>query len=554
MGRRSKQITDKSIMWNVALYIRLSREDGNDISLSVEHQREILENYYQNSEENFSLFDIYIDDGKTGTDSDRPNFQRMLSDIKSKKVNCVIVKDTSRLSRNYAEAGLYMEQYFVENNVRFISLSLPSLDSYLRPDEISSIATAMQNVINDDFCRQTSLKIRGVFNIKRSKGQFIGAFAPYGYLKDPSNKYKLIKDEISSQVVKDIFHWFTDGYSKSKIVRKLTDLGTLTPTDYKNKIGLNYKNPHNTFKVTYWSTKTISEILKNQMYIGDMVQGRGKVVSYKIHKHVKTDPNEWYIVEGTHEPIVSKETFYKAQELLKRDIKPSTKGNNPYLFSGLMRCGDCKHSMHRNKKDNYVYYCCKTYKSYGKGTCTRHSIREDELESAVLQATNNQLLLIENIENLINEIIETPTTKKFILKIEKAINNKDMEIIKINKIRDSLYTDWKTGDITRDDYLRLKNSYDLQLEELKKSLHSLKNELITYNDGLDTNNQFFNYYRQYKKMDILERSLLLELVDCIYIYENKQIIINFKFADQQKRLVSLLEANKEKTLLKNFVL
>ncbi len=550
MGRR-KSTAKKESKWFVALYIRLSKEDGHDVSLSVENQKQALLHYFENSEEDLKLIDIYIDDGRTGTDSDRFDFQRMLKDIEDKKVNCVIVKDLSRLSRNYAEAGLYLEQFFVENDVRFISLSLPALDSYLRPDEIGSLATAMQNIMNDDFCRQTSIKIRGIFNIKRDEGLFIGAFAPYGYLKDPENKYHLIVDENTADTVRDIFRWFLSGESKMGIAKKLNDLGILNPSEYKKSIGLNYRNPNDVHKATYWSMRTIDMILKNQMYIGDMVQGKGKIKSYKIHKHVPVPEEEWFIVPGTHEPIITSETFYKAQELLKRDTKVANNSHKLYLFSGLLRCADCGKAMHRATTGDYVYYSCRTYKERSKKACTKHTIREDRLEKAVLKAINTQLALVEDIEIMIKEIENAPSTKKVFERLNKAFEQKEKEIYKINLIRDGLYTDWKSGDITKDDYIRLRKSYDEQLEELKNSLVKLKEEINAFNGDLQLGTPYFQFFKKYQQVDKLERGLLLELIDTIYIYEGNQIEIKFKFADQQKHILALIKEY-QKTKTKKF--
>lgn len=528
--------------WNVALYIRLSREDGNEVSLSIGNQTEMLEKYVSNSEENFIIYDRYIDDGKTGTDSDRPNFQRMLNDINDKKVNCVIVKDTSRLSRNYAEAGLYMEQVFVEKKVRFISLSLPTLDSYLRPEEISSIATAMQNVINDDFCRQTSLKVRGVLNVKRSKGLFVGAFAPYGYMKNPGNIYHLIIDENVANNIRNIFKWFILGESKNKITFKLNNLGILNPTSYKKSQGENYCNPHDRFETQLWSTRTISTILQNQMYIGDMVQGKGKVVSYKIHKQIAVPKDEWFIVENTHEPIIDKQVFYKAQELLKRDIKTVNKKNEVNLFSGLLKCADCKKAMHITKNGKYVYYMCKTYKTQSKTFCTRHSIKEQEIIVAVLNTIKVQIALVENFESLIKKIEKASTTKNIIETLINAIKKKGDDFNRVNRIRDNLYRDWKNDDITREDYFRLRQSYDTQLTSLKESLDDLNNQLTTMKSGVKSGNPYFEYFKKYKNIDYLERGLLLELIENIYIKENKEIDIVFKFQDQQKQILMLIES------------
>lgn len=540
---RVKKTLRNFIIWKVALYIRLSKEDGNEVSYSVLNQEKILRRFIEESDIDFELFDIYIDDGKTGTDSKRENFQRMLGDINDKKVDCVIVKDLSRLSRNYAESGLYLEQFFVEKDIRFISLELPALDSYLKPDEVSSIATAFQNIVNDDFCRQTSIKIRGTFNRKRTDGEFIGAFAPYGYLKDPLDRHRLVIDDKSAEVVKDIFDWFINGQSKTGIAIKLNDLGIMSPAIYKQSIGLNYQNPNVKNTNALWSMATINCILKNEVYLGHMVQGKQKVKSYKVHKQVSVPKEEWFIKTHTHEPIISQTTFDKADNLLKRDIKTANNQRKTYLFSGFLKCADCQKGMHRQTTGKYVYYSCKTYKTQSKLVCTKHSIREDELTQAVTDAINMQISLIENKKQLIEEIQNAPVTKNRVIKIEDSLNQKELEIDKINRIRDGLYMDWKTGDITRDDYARLRETQDTQLSTLRESLKSLKSELETIQNELNTDSPIFQMFKKEKRIDTIDRGLLIEFIEQIYIKENKKIEIKFKFADQMKHLISLLDEN-----------
>lgn len=235
-GRKSSNNTfteNGKKIWKCGKYKRLSKEDGHDVSYSIENQDAILDYYLANHPE-IQVVDNYQDDGRTGTDSDREDFQRLLADIYAKKINCVIVKDLSRLSRNDYECGHYLEYVFVSLDVRFISVELPALDSYLRPEEISSIATKMQSYMNDQHCYQTSIKIRNVLDMKRSMGQFIGAFAPYGYLKDPENYHKLVINPETAPIVQDIFQWYVyEGMNKNAIARKLIALGIPSPTAYK---------------------------------------------------------------------------------------------------------------------------------------------------------------------------------------------------------------------------------------------------------------------------------------------------------------------------------
>ena len=553
---RVSKTQKKSITWTVAIYIRLSKEDGNDVSYSVINQEKRLRKHVEEMDEPLEIYNVYIDDGRTGTDSNRESFQQMLQDIRDGYVNCVVVKDLSRLSRNYAESGLYLEQFFVERNTRFISLELPTLDSYLRPDEVSSIATAFQNIVNDDFCRQTSIKIRGTFNRKRSDGEFIGAFAPYGYKKDPENKNKLIVDKEPAKVIKDIFTWFIDGESKRGITIKLNDLGILSPTAYKHSKGFNYQKNRNNSDLYLWSHNTVDAILKNQMYLGHMIQGKKRVKSYKVHKLIQVPEEEWFIVENTHEAIISQEMFDKAEDLLNRNVKTANFEKKTYLFSGFLKCADCRKAMHRHKSGKYVYYSCHTYKEQSKKACTKHGINDAELIQAVTDTINLQIALIEDKKKLIDGIKESPQTKNRVVQIDNLLRQKTKEIEKVNRIRDGLYMDWKNEDITRDDYMRLRALQDEKLTQLRDNLTALREELKTIETELNTESPVFELFQEQNRIEQIDRSLLIEFVEQIYIEENKKIKIHFKFKDQINHILSLVNEheetieNKEKTISK----
>lgn len=359
--------------WNLAKYIRLSKEDlnrGKDDSNSVTNQKKLLDDYYRQHLDEFESAETYVDDGCTGTDTNRADFQRLLADIYAKKVNCVIVKDLSRLSRNYTDAGSLIENLFVQMNVRFISLA-EGVDSYLNPDSVSSILVPITNVMNDQYCYQTSKKIRQVFDYKKRNGEFIGSYAPYGYIKDPNDKHALLVDHEAAEVVKKIFSMCLSGMTVRAIVNHLNDHGVMCPSVYKQSQGLKYKCPNGQTQ-PMWSTITISNMLKNPVYVGDMAQGRNRVKSYKIHKIEAVPEKDWIVVPNTHEPIIDREAFEKVKQLLKRDTRTSPKQKQLYLFSGFLRCADCGRAMSRiASKELYVYYQCGTYKSLKKpALCT----------------------------------------------------------------------------------------------------------------------------------------------------------------------------------------
>ena len=541
---------DKIRKWNVALYIRLSKEDGNIESLSVKNQKSLLLEYLENDfVGEYELIDTYIDDGETGTDSERENFQRLLLDIDERRVNCVIVKDPSRLSRNYSEAGHYMEILFVQMDVRFISLSIPQIDSYLQPEQMNSIAIPIQNVMNDDFCRQTSLKIRKVFDYKRRNGQFIGAFAPYGYQKAPDNKNVFVIDEGAAQIVRDIFRWFIkDGMSKIGIAKKLNELGVPNPAAYKRENGMKYTNPSmaNGFDCT-WNPKTISDILQNQVYLGHMVQGKQQVKSYKVHTRVTKNESEWFICQNTHAPIIDAETFEAAQDLHKRDTRTANGKREVYLFSGFVRCAACKKAMQRNKNRDSLYYVCRSNRE--KGTCTRHSIRYSVLENVVLSAIRAQVSMVIDVANVINAINQSLETRNKSERLNNMLKERIEERVKMQNVCDSLYPNLVNGTITNEEYHRMKQNYTEQLERLQTAIDKIKEEQSIIAEGITEGHPFFKHFMKYHDIQKLDRNLLVELVEAIYIHEKQpgekqpSVEIVFKYADQFQLIQDYIESN-----------
>ena len=534
--------------WRLGKYIRLSKEDllrGRDESNSVINQRRLLEQYHQTHLDEFhdgTEQDVYVDDGKTGTDTDREDFQRLLADVYSGRINCVIVKDLSRLSRNYTDAGNLIENLFVRLNVRFISLA-EGVDSYRNPDSVSNIIVPITNVMNDQYCYQTSKKIRQVFDMKRRNGEFIGSYAPYGYVKDPNDKHALLVDPEAAEVVKSIFALFLSGMNKRGITYYLNDHGTLCPTAYKQQQGLKYNAP-NAQGNPMWSTITIDTILKNRVYVGDMVQGRQRVKSYKIHIQEKVPEEEWFIVENTHEAIIDRETFAKVQSLLKRDTRTAPKAKQLYLFSGFLKCADCGRAMSRiASKGIYVYYQCGTYKSLSKKACTMHSIKSDRLEAGVLFAIQQQVHLALTYSEFVARINSAPLKKSKSKRLEDTIAAKEKELAKIMRYKQALYQDWKDGEITRNDYRHMSEDYEQQIEALTRIMQTLTAEQEQLENGVDAESPCLTAFLKYRNIDKLTREILGELIDHIKVYEGGNISVKFKYADEFRRIAEYIELN-----------
>ena len=536
--------------WKMGGYIRLSKEDlkkalnGKDDSNSVKNQRDLLNDFYRKYQEEFESITEYVDDGHTGTDSDREAFQQLLADVMSRKIDCVVVKDLSRFARNYSDAGSLIDNLFVQMGVRFISLA-ENVDSYKDPDSVSSIIVPITNVMNDQYCYQTSKKIRQVFDMKRRNGEFIGSYAPYGYIKDPQDKHALLVDPEAAEVVKSIFSMFLSGKNKRGITLYLNDHGIPCPTAYKQSQGLKYNAP-NAQGNPMWSTITIDTILKNRVYVGDMVQGRQRVKSYKIHIQERVPEEEWFIVENTHEAIIDRETFDKVQGLLKRDTRTAPKQKQLYLFSGFLKCADCGRAMSRiASKGVYVYYQCGTYKSLSRTACTMHSIKNTRLEVGVLFAIQQQVHLAVTYSELVSRINAAPLKKSKSHRLEDMIAVKEKELSKIMRYKQALYQDWKDGEITHNDYRHMSEDYEQQAESINTVLRTLREERDQLENGMDAESPFLTAFLKYQNIEKLTRDILIELIDHIKVYEGGNISVKFKYADEFRRMAEYIELNSQ---------
>ena len=538
-------------LWRLAKYLRLSKDDfkrgdikdrEKAVSESINNQRKILNEFELMNEDEFECSEEYKDDGFTGTDADRDDFQRMLADIRIGKINCVIINDLSRLSRDYVEAGILIDRLFVQMNVRFISLH-ERIDSFKDPDSVSSMVVPITNVMNDQYCYQTSKKIRQVFDYKKRNGEFIGSFAPYGYIKDPKDKHALLLDPEAADVVKQIFTMYLDGMSKRAIAYYLNDHGIMCPSVYKQSQGLNYEAP-NGVKNPLWSTITIASMLKNPVYVGDLAQGRNRVKSYKIHKIEAVPEEDWIVVQNTHEAIIDRATFAKVKDLLLKDTRTPPKAKELHLFSGFLKCADCGRAMSRlASKPLYVYYQCGTYKSQSKQACTMHSIKHNRLEAAVLFAIQRQVYLAVSYSEIISRINKAPLQKSRSLRLNDLIAAKEKELAKIMRYKQALYQDWKDGEITRSEYRHMGEDYEQQAAFLQNTLDNLNDEREELENGISTENPFLMAFRKYENIDKLTREILIDLVDHIKVHEGGDISIRFKFADDCRRIAEYIEVN-----------
>lgn len=534
------------IVWKVGKYIRLSRDDGNAVSESVVNQDKILNDEIPGffAHDLYEVVDTYIDDGTSGTtDLERQDFQRMVRDMERGRINCVVVKNLSRAFRNSANQGRFLEEFIPLYNTRFISLYQPRIDTFLDPEIVHSLEVSITGFLNEQYAYKTSADVRRTFRHKRERGEFIGAFAPYGYAKDPENKNVLMIDEDAAQVVRDVFRWFiSEGMSKAGIAKRLNEYGILNPAAYKRYKGLRYENPHCKNNDGLWSPSTITRMLQNPLYIGVMRQGRQRVISYKVHKRTAVPEAEWFIVEDAVPAIIDRETFQATQELHKRDTRAAPGRREVYLFSGFIRCADCGKSMARHTARGLVYYQCRTSREKS-GKCGRHSIRLDVLERAVLAAVQAQIKLVDSLPDIVDEINSAPAAHTESLRLSALLEQRTSELEKAADALDSLYMDWKSGDITYDQYRRLKFRLEEQSRRLRETIAHIHREREALTQGADPADPCLTFFLRHQSIDSLSRGLLVELVSAIYVHEDKSLEIKFNFADPYRRIAERPENN-----------
>ena len=533
--------------WRAGLYIRLSREDGDGAeSESVTSQRAILQKFLDEHGD-IQLFKHYIDDGWSGTDFFRPAFSDMIADLTAKKINCVIVKDLSRFGRNYVESGKYLEIIFPTLGVRFISVN-DFIDSLENPSSMNSMIVPFKNVINDEYCRDVSQKVRSALDIRRRQGKFIGSFAAYGYKKDENDKSKLVIDGEAAQVVRLIFEKFLSGLSVSGVARELNALGIPNPSAYKASKGLNCNRGS-----SLWLDTTVRRILTNELYIGNLVQKKNEILSYKIHVARRVEAGRQIRIEHAHEPIISVEDFEKVGAILGRDTRVSPKSGKLSLFSGFLKCADCGRSMQKRSVvqpyRTYEYYACSSYRK--KLGCSKHTIREDELEEAVLTFINSYIKLAVDFGKLSERVRKAGYSDGRKKRTESELNSKCRELEKTKALILELYPDFKSGILSKDEYFALKQKYETAAERLSGEIQKLSEEIEESDSLYRRDNDFISSLIKYDGLKKLTRDVLIELVDEILVYERGAIEVKMKCADAFESAARALDSQVQTTQLLN---
>lgn len=516
----------KSKTYNCALYIRLSREDGDNLeSESITNQRDLIHIYLERTTEKLNYVDEYVDDGFTGSNFDRPSWKKLLADIDSGKVNTIITKDLSRMGRDYISMGEYIERIFPERGIRYIAIN-DDIDTLYETPGLEFLQFKL--MFNDYYLKDTSKKIRKTVKAKKEKGQFLGWKAVYGYIKDPNDKHKILVDEEVRPIIERMFNLVIEGKSPRQIANIFSSEKIPTPSVYAN---LNRGIKSTAYEL--WCPRTIEEMLCNQTYIGNLTQGRRKKLNYKSKKEIRVPEEEWIIVNDTHEAIIDKKVFYTVQDLLKKD-KNKTNGKNVQLLSGFMYCKECGHAIGINKSsDGKRKYCtCTYYTSNSKfGLCTPHTCNYDKLEKCVL----------DEVKTICNNYVDSTTFKD---KVEEASKKNDIRVKKQKDINildrkisnnltyiDKIYEDKLNNIIDFEMYNRLSIKYKEEIELWKSQKTDLENELnnIGKNETNKEKEDILKKINEYLSFEKPNRNLLVNLIDKILISQEKDIEIHYKF-------------------------
>lgn len=516
---------------NTALYIRLSREDGDKTeSLSISNQRLLLTEYLD-KQDDLRLYDTYIDDGYTGTNFNRPEFQRMIEDIEDKNVQCVVVKDLSRLGRNMPKVSEFINEYFPSKKVRFIAINDLVDKQYYDVDTSEDMMIDVKNLFNGFYPKDISKKVRSTFRTKQSKGQFIGAFASYGYCKAKDDHNKLVIDEYAANVVKRIFAMYISGMGQNTIAKVLNEEGEPCPSEYKKQSGLNYHNSNRLETTSYWTYSTIRKILQNEIYIGNMVQNKSFRQVCKKNA-ISLPKDKWIIVENTHEPIIDKDTWNKVQNLLTRNTRQTGLTQNIHIFAGFLKCGDCGRAMAKITRKGVTTFNCGSYNRYGNKFCSIHSIKETELEGIVLSDLNVIIKSVKDISKLIEQ--EQKQKKASAIATFGDISKYQTEIEKEQKKKERSYEDYADNIISKDEYLKFKEKCEQKISALQSKIDII-NEVKESNTI--TTNPWIERLLQCGELEHLDRQIVVEMVSMIYIYENKTVKIVYNFSDELEALL-----------------
>ena len=517
-------------IYRTAMYLRLSKGDldvdglDKSESNSITNQRMIVENFLEKNPD-LKLVDTYVDDGFTGTNFDRPEMKRMMADVDARKIDCIVVKDLSRFGRERIETGTYIAKTFKAKGIRFIAIN----DHY---DTLTADGseTPIKALTNDNFSRDISTKVRSSQEIKREKGEFIGAFAPYGYKKSADNKNLLVPDEYAAKIVASIFADKLEGMSANAIAQKLNDEGVLSPLEYKKKQGQKFTTGFKSGRKALWSSQTVIRILKDEVYAGVLAQGKRARVSYKVRKEIRRPKDEWIRIEDTHKAIVSRETFDSVQLMMDRDTIKAPDGGIS-LFAGMLFCGDCGKSMVRRvdsrNRERSAHYICSNYNRNKE--CSRHSICEDDLKESVEAFLRDHIDKLANARKMSQSIDFLEIGFEAAAEHDRDIVKLKEELLRCSTLKSSLYQDLKEGIINENQFNRYREEYTNREMALQEAIEEQERVIRDIYDGKIASGVQLEEIQGEMNISGLSRTALVTFIDRILVFEGMKLEIVTKY-------------------------
>lgn len=553
-GRGNKKQSKKDISkrkWQTGGYNRRSFDDGEvSESYTITNQKALIEDFIENQDD-IKMIDYYTDDGYTGTNFERPGFKRLMDDIVSGKINCIIVKDLSRLGRNHREVGKYIEEIFPIYDIRIISIN-DNVDSYKDPESISSLIVPVKNLMNENYSRDISKKVTSAYKIMAKNGQFVAGTPPYGYMLDPEDKHHLIPNPDEAKIVKQIFEMALNDNGRVKICKYLNNNSILCRKEIqyrnKNKIPLN----DTTINIKYlWSTSTIGRMLSSETYIGNLVQLKTKRACFGSNKFITKDIDDCIRSENTHEPIIDKDTFKKVQKVVKNNEKKRKEPSieNYSIYRGILKCGGCGRAM--TKQEDFrgnrcvSNYYCMTYLQVSK-SCSSHKIKTSELENAILEIIQLHIKLVIELEKSLSKLFFKDNKTSIETDYKNNIRLAEIKIENLKEQKRKYYENWKFGKIDKTEFEKLANDIENKINSLNEEidLHT-----STYRETIKKirkNDYWIGHFKKNKKIKKITREVLKELVEAIYVMDDGTVEIKFRYQDEYDKLVNFLNEEGEK--------
>lgn len=520
MGRTKKYVA--------GLYCRLSKDDGNSVeSMSIWSQKVMLKQFAESN--SIAIYDYYVDDGYSGTNFERPSFKKMITDIENGKINCVITKDLSRLGRNYLQSGAYIEMYFPQKNIRYIAIT----DGIDTLNSNQNDIMPFKNILNEMYAKDTSKKVKSAIQSRMREGTYIGSKAPFGYLKDPNNKRRLIIDEKTKPIIELIYKLCLEGKGTQLISQELMKRKIPRPSAFvenaEKLYGLTEENKYQ------WSHRMVLNVLRDPVYCGNMARNKRPTLSFKNSKRMYIPKSDYIYARNTHEGIVSEEVWEQVQTMVDKRKCNNKKGlYYDNIFQGLVRCPKCGYALtpktdYRLKKKeliDFVHFSCSTYKKYGVNACSSHRIEARDLYNIVLEDIQyHGSMALSAKEDFVEKIIEKIEVEKIDegKELSNKLELKKNQLAELDRSYEQLYEDRLEGNITERNFNLMNVSISKKQDKLIEEIKVLEGDIEVSFETEDNYKKFMNNISKYAKIKSLNRYILNQIIDKIYVYDKEEI-------------------------------